>query len=238
MNTDRFPLTAGLILGLVFIATVLALLGTGQQWMLDMLGLVEQGKRDHFGAMIVIYVVAFAILATLTLPIGTLFCLAAGYLFGVIAGFLSALAGALLAAALTFYLVRHFGGTAVRLRLASGRTAPWLRSLERDATWYLILLRIIPVAPYFAVNAAAAVTGIRSWHFLLATSVGMVPTTLVYASVGAGLGSLIEAREILGPDLLLRPEIAFPLAGLLLIIIISWAFRHRLQSSADNQPRS
>ena len=238
MNTDRFPLTAGLIIGLVFIAALLALLGTGQQWLLDMLGLVEQGRRDHFGAMILIYIITFGILATLTFPIGTLYCLAAGYLFGVMAGFLSAMAGALLAAILTFSLVRRFGGSSVRLRLASGRTAPWLRSLERDATWYLILLRIIPVAPYFAVNAAAAVTGIRSWHFLIATSIGMVPTTLVYAAVGAGLGSLVEARDMLGPELLLRPEIALPLAGLILIIIISWIFRHRLQSDADTQPRS
>ena len=229
MKSDRFPLTAGLILGLIFVASVLALLGTGQQWLLDLLSLVEAGKRQHLLAMIVVYVLAFAVLATLTLPVGSLFCLAAGYLFGIITGFLAALTGALLAAGLTFVIIRHFGGSGVRQRLAKGRAAPWLHSLERDATWYLILLRIVPIAPYFAVNATAAVTGIGMTHFMLATAIGLLPTTIVYAAVGAGLGSLVDARDILGPELLLNPEIALPLAGLILIVICSWFFRRRLQ---------
>ena len=233
MKTARLPLTAGLIVGLVFIAAVLTLVGTGQQWLMDLLGLVEHGKREHLTAMILVYIATFAILATLTLPIGTLFCLAAGYLFGIATGFMAALAGALLAAVLTFMLVRHLGGVSIRQQLHSGRAAPWLRSLERDATWYLILLRIVPVAPFFAVNAAAAVTGIRLWHFILATAFGLLPITLVYAAVGAGLGSLVEARDMLGPELLLRPEIGLPLTGLVVIIVTSWLIRRQLRNRSQ-----
>jgi uncharacterized membrane protein YdjX (TVP38/TMEM64 family) len=232
MKPDRLPLTAGLLLGMVFIAAVVALVGTGQDWLFDFLALVEEGKREHYAAMMLAYVIAFAVLATLTLPVGTLFCLAAGYLFGMPTGFALALTGALISASLTFFLVRRFGGRKVRENLARGRTAPWLRSLERDATWYLILLRIVPVAPYFAVNAAAAVTGIGIVHFLVATAVGLVPTTIVYAAIGAGLGSLVEARDMLGPDILLQPEIGLPLLALVAIIVASWVIRRRLTQAA------
>ncbi len=230
MNPDRLPLTAGLLLGVIFIAALLAVAGAGQDWLFELLALVEAGKREHLLAMMLAYMLAFAVLATLTLPVGTLFCLAAGYLFGIPLGFLAAMAGALLGATLTFVLVRSFGGTRIRQRLATGRAAPWLGALERDATWYLVLLRIVPVAPYFAVNAAAAVTGIRGGHFLLATAVGLVPTTLVYAAVGSGLESLLDARDMLGPALLLEPKIGLPLLGLAVIIITSWLIRHRLLS--------
>jgi uncharacterized membrane protein YdjX (TVP38/TMEM64 family) len=230
MKPGRLPLTAGLLLGLIFIAVVIAMAGAGQDWLFKLLALVESGKREHLAAMMLAYVLAFAVLATLTLPVGTLFCLAAGYLFGIPFGFLAAMTGALLGATLTFVLVRCFGGARVRQQLSVGRTAPWLGALERDATWYLILLRIVPVAPYFAVNAAAAVTGIGIWHFLLATAAGLVPTTIVYAAVGSGLESLLEARDMLGPALLLEPEIGLPLLGLVFIIIASWLIRRRLLS--------
>lgn len=230
MNPDRLPLTAGLLLGVIFVAAVVALAGAGQGWLFEILALVEAGKREHLAAMVVAYVLAFAVLATLTLPVGTLFCLAAGYLFGIPLGFLAAMTGALLGGALTFVLVRCFGGASVRRQLAAGRAAPWLGALERDATWYLVLLRIVPVAPYFAVNAAAAVTGIGLGHFLLATAAGLVPTTIVYAAVGSGLESLLEARDMLGPALLLEPEIGLPLLGLVAIIVTSWLIRRRLLS--------
>ena len=228
MSSNRLPLTAGLLLGVIFIAAVVALVGLGQDWVFELLALVEAGKREHMVAMTLAYVLAFAVLSTLTLPVGTLFCLAAGYLFGIPFGFLAAMTGALLGASLTFVLVRRFGGTRIRRQLAAGRAAPWLAALEKDATWYLILLRIVPVAPYFAVNAAAAVTGIGSTHFLLATTIGLIPTTIVYAAVGSGLESLVEARDMLGRELLMQPEIGLPLLGLVSILITSWLIRRRL----------
>ena len=230
MNPNRLPLTAGLLLGVIFIAAVVALVGAGQDWLFELLAAVEAGKREYLVTMILAYVLAFAVLATLTLPVGTLFCLAAGYLFGIPVGFLAAMTGALLGAILTFVLVRRFGGSRVRRQLAAGRAAPWLRALERNATWYLVLLRIVPVAPYFVVNAAAGVTGIGTGHFLLATAAGLVPTTIIYAAVGSGLESLVEARDMLGPELLLQAEIGLPLLGLAMIIVSSWLIRRRLIS--------
>lgn len=228
---ERLPVTVGLLLTLIVIPIVVAMAGTGQEWLLGMLHTLEQGARENFMATLVIFVGAFALLATLTLPIATLFCLAGGYLFGIPVGFLAALAGATAGAAVTFLLARLIGGPGVRRRLLAGRAERWLIVIERDATWYLILLRIVPIAPFFAVNAAAGVTGIGFVHFMVATTIGLIPTTIVYSAVGAGLNSLVDARDMLGPQMLLRPGIGLPLLGLGLIIAASWIFRRRFRSA-------
>ena len=75
----------------------------------------------------------------------------------------------------------------------TGRIAPLLAILERDATWYLVLLRVVPIAPFFIINAAAALTRISARHFHVATTAGLIPTTLIYASLGGGIGSVLQA---------------------------------------------
>lgn len=225
----RLPLSAGLLLALIVLATVIALVGAGQEWLVNLLHQLEAGVEAQFLGGLVIFLTAFALLASLTLPVATLFCLAGGYLFGALVGSVAALAGACLSAGLTFLLARYAGGRAVRLRLAAGRADTWLNILERDATWYLILLRIVPVAPFFAINVAAGVTSVGFLHFMLTTTVGLIPITIIYASVGASLNSILDARDMLGPALLLHPQIGLPLAALVTIIITSWIIRRRLQ---------
>lgn len=224
----RLPLSAGLLLAVIVLASVIALIGAGQEWLVNLLHQLEAGVQAQFLGGLVIFLTAFALLATLTLPVATLFCLAGGYLFGALVGSAAALAGACLSAGLTFLLARYAGGRAVRLRLSAGRANTWLNVLERDATWYLILLRIVPVAPFFAINVAAGVTNVGFIHFMLTTTVGLIPITIIYASVGASLNSILDARDMLGPALLLRPQIGLPLAALATIVITSWIIRRRL----------
>lgn len=187
---------------------------------------------SHFWPALAVYTLAFSLLVLTTLPIGTVFCLAGGYFFGLGLGASSALAAATLGALLTFLLVRRLGGQRVRERVSHGRLEPWLKLLERDATWYLILLRIIPIAPFFLVNAAAGLTRIGPLHFTLATLLGLLPTTLIYTSIGRGLDTVMEARELAGPQILLEPQIGLPLLALALILLVSWALHHRLRQQA------
>lgn len=224
----RPPITAGLLLAVIFLAGIIALAGMGQEWLIAALHQAESAIRGHFIAGLIVFIGAFVVLATLTLPVGTLFCLAGGYLFGIPIGALASLAGACISAGLTFVLARRLGGEPVLVRLSTGRTETWLRALERDAPWYLVLLRIVPVAPFFVVNAAAAIIGIRFSHYMLTTATGLIPVTVIYASVGAGLNSMLDAGRMLSPGLLLKPEIGLPLAALAALVMASWLIRRRL----------
>ncbi len=53
----------------------------------------------------------------------------------------------------------------------------------------------MPAFPFFAVNLVAALAGVRLAPFVAATVLGIVPATFAFASVGAGLDSVIAAQE-------------------------------------------
>jgi uncharacterized membrane protein YdjX (TVP38/TMEM64 family) len=226
-QSGRWPLTAGLTLTIAVVVFVVLFGQIGVDSTFDLLAEMERRVALHFWPVMVSFVVAFAILAAIALPIGSLFCLVGGYLFGITPGFLASLVGSMAGATLTFYLVRLMGGARLRERLSQGRIDRLLKLLERDATWYLVMLRIVPIAPFFFINAAAALARISGPRFFLATLAGLIPTTLIYAAVGNGLGSLLEARSMMGPDLLLQPSIGLPLLGLVALILASF-LAHRI----------
>jgi len=223
----RWPLTAGLTLTVGVVVMVVLFGQMGVDSTFDLLADMEQRVARRFWPVMGSFVVAFALLSAVALPIGSLFCLVAGYLFGITLGFAASLTGSMIGAMLTFFLVRSMGGARLRERLAHSRIDRLLTLLERDATWYLVMLRIVPIAPFFVINAAAALAWISGLRFFLATLAGLIPTTLIYAAVGNGLGSLVEARSMMGPSLLLRPSIGLPLLGLVALILASF-LAHRI----------
>ncbi|MBB6085728.1 TVP38/TMEM64 family protein [Wenzhouxiangella marina] len=224
----RWPLTTGLVLMLVAAGIILGFSIWGLEPVLDLLLGIDTLIQAHYWQALSIYVLAFIVLATLAVPVGSLFCLAAGYLFGIGVGALAALLSSLVAAGLSFLMVRHFSNQGLRDRLESGRLAGLLAIMERDANWYLVLLRIVPIAPFFLINAAAAITRISARRYHLATLGGLIPTTVIYASLGSGIGSLLEAHELAGPEILLRPEIGVPLLALTALIVVSYLVKRRL----------
>ena len=64
-----------------------------------------------------------------------------------------------------------------------------------DAFSYLLFLRLVPVFPFFLVNLAPALVGVKLRTFVAATALGIIPATLAFALFGAGLDSVIAAQE-------------------------------------------
>ena len=59
---------------------------------------------------------------------------------------------------------------------------------------YLLFLRLVPAFPFFLVNLVPALAGVRLAPFVAATAIGIIPATIVFAMVGAGLDSVITAQ--------------------------------------------
>ena len=192
-----------------------------------MAGWVEQAPLKT----VAVFLLIFAVSTALTLPTVTILTITGGFLFGSWLGTALSVMGALLGAAITFVMVRRMAGDRVRNFFATGRLAGLVRLLERDAFFYLMGLRIVPVAPFFALNAAGALIRISLGRFLLATVLGLIPIMAIFASVGSGLETLVDAREI-GLDVFLQPGILLPLIALISLIIFSavtrqWMNRRR-----------
>ena len=80
--------------------------------------------------------------------------------------------------------------------------------------------------------------GVSLRVFVLATLIGIIPGTFVYATVGAGLGSLFDAGQPFTAAGLLTPEIVIALVGLAVLALIPVAYRKwsRRRERASGSP--
>jgi uncharacterized membrane protein YdjX (TVP38/TMEM64 family) len=61
---------------------------------------------------------------------------------------------------------------------------------------YLFTLRLIPIFPFAVVNIAPAILGAKFRDYFISTLFGIIPGTVAYTWIGAGLrGTLLDAAE-------------------------------------------
>lgn len=109
---------------------------------------------------------------------------AGGALFGLVPGAALALLAALAGAVISFGLGRLLGREAVD-RLTRGRLAQVDALLRDHGLAAVLVVRLVPLVPFIAINYAAGLTGLRLRHFVVGSAVGMIPGSLAYAALGA-----------------------------------------------------
>lgn len=166
------------------------------------------------GAFFILYIVTVAF----SLPIASLLTLGGGAIFGIIAAPVIVL-GASIGALILFLAAR--GAFADVL---SARAGPFMGKIKEgfddQPFFWLLALRLIPVAPFWVVNIVPALLGMRAMPYFLATLIGIAPGTTVYVLVGGGFKAVLSAGRV--PDLstLSKPEIILPLVGLGVLALI------------------
>ena len=116
------------------------------------------------------------------------------------------------------------------LVLFGSRLTRFEAAFNRDAWSYLLVLRLLPIFPFFLVNLGAALIGVRFSVFALTTYIGIVPGALVYASIGNGISVLLRRGAQPELSLIGRPEIFGPLVGFAILALAPVVWR-RLQKS-------
>ena len=113
-----------------------------------------------------------------------------GYAFGTVVGVGLALAAQLLGCAVAFFWAGAVGRGWAERRLA-GRFGPRLRPivalLRENPFGATLALRLFPVGNNLALNLLAGMSGIPAGAFLLASLLGYVPQTVVFALLGKGV---------------------------------------------------
>jgi uncharacterized membrane protein YdjX (TVP38/TMEM64 family) len=148
---------------------------------------------ENFWAALALYMLAYVAVVALSLPGGLLMTVAGGFLLGWAIAAPAAVIAATIGAMLVFLAVRTaFGET------LAARAGPWLErlkdGLKEDAFTYLLFLRLVPAFPFWLVNVAPALLGVPLATYVAATLIGVVPGTLAFAVVGAGLDSALVAK--------------------------------------------
>ena len=170
------------------------------------------------------YLAIYAVAVALSLPGAVVLTLAGGLLFGTVLGGGLAVLGATAGAVLLFLAARYVVGDWLARR-AGGLMARVRPALERDGFSALLALRLLPVVPFWLVNLAPALVGMRLGSFALATAIGIVPGTLVFASIGAGVGDVLAAGRTPDLGVVFRPAVLLPLVGLALLAMLPVVWR-------------
>lgn len=198
--------------------------------------------RDaHYGPSVALFVVIYTLVVAFSLPGATVATLTGGFLFGLFPGVLFNLSGASLGAMALFLAVRAgFGdGIARRIEMQGGRVA-WAReALARNEWEVLFLMRVTPVVPFFVANLLPALLNISFAKFAVTTVLGIVPGALVLTSVGSGLGEVFEAGGMPDLTVFLRPAVAGPVLGLVVLgclpmVVRAWRGR-RLRAAGQDR---
>lgn len=171
------------------------------------------------------FVLVYAAATALSLPGAAVLTLTGGFLFGIWEGTVAVVVGATIGATIIFLVARSAFGNALR-----AKAGPWLARMERgvqeNAFSYLLTLRLIPGFPFFIVNLVPAFLGVPLRTYAVATCLGIIPGTFVFASIGAGLGSIFDSMQEFTLKGALTPQVLTALGGLAVLSLIPVAWKH------------
>lgn len=173
-------------------------------------------RDQHFLWASVGFVALYVAVVALSLPGATIVSLTGGYVFGLFPGVLYNVTGATVGAALVFLAARAGFGRdlAAGAQLRGGKLAEMQAALQQNQWSALLILRLLPILPFFLVNLLAATVGVRLWPFVATTFLGIIPASFVFTSIGAGLGDVLAQGKAPDLGIIFTPPILLPLLGL------------------------
>lgn len=165
-----------------------------------------------------IYIGLYIVSTAFSLPTGLVLTLAGGFVFGTVLGGAMTVFGATIGATLLFVAAKTAFADYFRDKLG-GAVRRMRDKFEEDAFNYILVLRLVPAVPFVVANAAPALAGVNLKTYVIATAIGIVPGTFVYASVGAGLDAVFAEGGTPALDAVFEPEVLVPLLALAVLAL-------------------
>ncbi len=206
------------LLAVVIVAALALYFGGGADYLSlqklqSLLGTTRAFAATHPVEAALGFTAIYIAVTALSLPGATLLTLFAGAVFGLVEGIVIASFASSIGATLAMLVARYIFRDTVKRRFGE-RLKRIDAGIAREGGFYLFVLRLVPVFPFFAVNLAMGVTAIRAWTFYWVSQLGMLADTVVFVNTGRELGRLQSLSGILNARLLL----AFAALGLLPLI--------------------
>jgi uncharacterized membrane protein YdjX (TVP38/TMEM64 family) len=180
---------------------------------------------DTYGIVAaLIYMLIYAVAIAFSLPGGAVLTITGGFLFGSIWGTFCVIIAATAGATGLFLIAKTSFGDALRAK-AGPALQKMQQGFQEGALSYLLVLRLVPIFPFFLVNLVPAFLGVSLRVYVLGTFIGIIPGTFVFATVGAGLGSVFDQGEAFSAAGILTPQIITALAGLAVLALIPVVYK-------------
>jgi uncharacterized membrane protein YdjX (TVP38/TMEM64 family) len=219
-----------LVLGMIVFMIILRLSGVAEHLSLETLArhreiLVDFVSIHYFWAATA-YLAVYIAAVAFSVPGAVFITLAGGFLFGAWRGTIFTSFGATIGATLLFLFAQRIFGLD-----ALDRMGPKARALgegiRRNAASYLLVLRLVPLFPFFLVNLVPAFVGVRLPIYVATTAIGILPATAVFSLAGAGLGEVLAQGNEFDVRSVLTPKTMAALIGLALLSLAAIPLKAR-----------
>jgi uncharacterized membrane protein YdjX (TVP38/TMEM64 family) len=141
-----------------------------------------------------LYAVVYALFNMLFIPTQAL-SITAVVLWGWVNGGIVELVSATVGALFPYLIARTALRDRLQARLQKHRSVS--DALNRESFTVLLLLRVVPLIPYTALNYVAGLSTISVPRYLLATFLGIIPSTFIFAYfVDATVQGVIAPRDV------------------------------------------
>lgn len=178
------------------------------------------------------YVAIYVAAVAFSVPGAVFLTLAGGLLFGAVAGTALTVTAATIGATAVFLLARTIFGEDALSRLGP-RAEALAEAIRRNAASYLLVLRLVPLFPFFLVNLVPAFVGVRLGTYVVTTFFGVMPGTAVFTLAGAGLGDVLALGGAFDVRSVLTPEILGALVGLALLSLAAIPLKARFAKQQE-----
>ncbi len=214
------PVGIKVLILLIFSAGFVAFFALGGDQWLNLAALKAQRNallsytESHYFTMLLIAVLIYTAAIALSIPGAIILSLAVGLMFGRWVGTAVIVFSATLGAMLVFLAARYLFAETVQKRIG-GLAKKFIDGFNENAFNYLLFLRLIPFFPFWLVNlAVAALTSVSLRTYVLATFIGIIPGTFIFANLGQSLGRINSVSELFSIEIIG----AFVLLGLFALV--------------------
>lgn len=174
---------------------------------------------------ILTYIGLYAVMVAISVPGALLMTMTGGFLFGPIEGAAYAVTGMTIGAITMFLAARSTLGDFLKRHTPAGGMVQRIEAgVRANAFLYLLVLRLLPAVPFWLCNIASGFVAIPMRTYVCATILGIIPSTLIYASIGSGLGHVFDRGEKPDLSLMSDPQVLAPLIGLAALSVLPLAY--------------
>lgn len=163
-----------------------------------------------------VFVAAYVAIVGFSLPGASIATLTGGFLFGTLTGSMVNVMAAT-AGASTIFLAARWGLGArlgAKLENSEGTVKQIKDGIDENQWSMLFLIRLVPAVPFFLANLIPAFLEVPLYRFVVSTFLGIIPGTVVFTSIGAGLGEVFARGETPDFGIIFEPHIIGPILGL------------------------
>jgi len=186
---------------------------------------IKSWVSANLGLAMLAFLSLYSLGVALSVPGAVWMSIAGGYLFGTVPAAGLIVLGATLGATAIFLAARFVFGESWRARVSRGTMARLEQGFRDNAFSSLLVLRLVPLFPFWLVNLVPAFLGVPARTFIVATALGIIPGTFVYASVGNGLEMVLATGGMPDLGIIYDPEILGPLLGLAALATLPSLYR-------------